>query len=244
MKLPNWLKISWWVVLTGLLTWFLYERSSALFAGQAVPADIVVFVIWVALLLAPLFNEVSLLGIKLKQEIDELKGQVASQISDVRNEIRNSVDARASVSQQFTIPMPAPDSQLPAIEAKIKQVISEALSSHGFSQERVLPLAAPDEVGFLFAARYNIERELRRIADSRQVLTNDVSPMRRRPMQVYQLVAALAESGRIDPQMAHAIREVYAVCSPAIHGEAVSDVQVGFVKDVAPGLVGALKAIQ
>ncbi len=43
--------------------------------------------------------------------------------------------------------------------------------------------------------------------------------------------------------IAHAIREVYAICSPAIHGEPVSDAQVAFAEDVGPELVAALKAI-
>ena len=78
MKLPNWFTISWWLLLVGLLSAFLGHRYTDLAAGRAVPADIVVFVIWVALLLAPLFNEVSLLGITLKQQIDELRGYISS----------------------------------------------------------------------------------------------------------------------------------------------------------------------
>jgi hypothetical protein len=39
------------------------------------------------------------------------------------------------------------------------------------------------------------------------------------------------------------IREVYSVCSPAIHGEPITEAQVSFVRDVAPELIAALRAI-
>ena len=47
----------------------------------------------------------------------------------------------------------------------------------------------------------------------------------------------------IAPQMGNAIREVYSVCSPAIHGEEVSSAQVDFVRNTAPELIPALEVI-
>jgi len=58
-----------------------------------------------------------------------------------------------------------------------------------------------------------------------------------------QLVRALTQSGIIEPALEHAIREVYAVASPAIHAETVTPAQIAFVRDVGPSLVGALRAI-
>jgi hypothetical protein len=77
MKLPNWFKIVWWLLLTSGLTWVLYQRYPDLVAGHAAAADVFFFAVWIALLLAPLFQEVNLLGLKFKQEIDELKHFVA-----------------------------------------------------------------------------------------------------------------------------------------------------------------------
>lgn len=244
MKLPNWFKIGWWALLTGTLTAFLYRRYPDLAAGHAAPADIVVFVIWVALLLAPLFAEVSLLGITLKQELDELKGFVSAQVADIRNEVRNAVDIRATFSPHFTLPAPASDAQLPDLEARIKSALAAELAAHGLRpvQPRS-PLVAPDDVTFLFSARYNIERELRRIAEGRRVVAAIEQPARR-PLTIVQLTRQLTESELIEPRLAHAIREVYSVCSPAVHGEPVSPAQVSFVREVAPELVATLRAIQ
>ena len=104
MKLPNLFKVVWWLLLTSGLTWILYKRYPDLVAGHAAPVDIFFFGIWVALMLAPLFQEVSFFGLKFKQELDELKAFVAAQVSDIRSEVRNAVDIRTTFNPSITIP--------------------------------------------------------------------------------------------------------------------------------------------
>jgi hypothetical protein len=236
MRLPNWFKIAWWAALTALLTYFLFLRYPDLVVGKAAAADVVVFIIWIALLLAPLFNEVSLLGITLKQQIEDLKGFVSSQVT----ELRNAVDVRTSISQQFTLP--ANDAKLPDIENMVKNAVAAQMSAQGKTSFQPADLAAPPDVSLLFAARYNIERELRRIAEGRQVVSG-IASLIQSPPSISQLTRHLTQAELIEPSLASAIREVYSVCSPAIHGEQVTTAQVRFVKDVAPELVAALRAV-
>ena len=240
MKLPNWLKILWWLVLTGALTYFLLARLPDLFSGKAAAADVAVFGVWASLLLAPLFTEVSFLGVTLKNEIEEMRNALSVQLNDIRTDVRSAVDVRTTVSPQFNIPAPVADTQLPQLEERVKSAVSAALEVHGIKgQPRESPLTVNDDVAFLFATRYNIEVELRRIAQGR-----DVSSAVRRPLPSFQLVRTLSQAEVLEPSLGNVIREVYAVCSPAIHGEAVTEAQVEFVKDVGPQLVAALRTIQ
>jgi hypothetical protein len=78
MKIPFQLKAIWWLILVGALTFFLSARLPDLLSGKAAAADVAVFGVWMALLLAPLFSEVSLLGITLKNEIGKLKDEIGS----------------------------------------------------------------------------------------------------------------------------------------------------------------------
>lgn len=238
MKLPNWFKIAWWLLLTSVLTAFLYKRYPDLVAGAASIADVIVFLIWISLLLAPLFNEVSLLGITLKQQIEELKNSVSTQIAD----LRTTVDVRSSINQQFTMPLPASDAKLPEIEAMLKKALTDVLSEQGRELVRTTIVSAPEDVALLFAARYSIEKELRRIAEGRQMFSG-IASLLPRSLPIGRLSTMLVEAEVIDPRLSNAIREVYAVCSPAIHGEPISEAQVSFVKDVAPGLIAALQAV-
>lgn len=239
MKLPNWFKIGWWLALSGVVTAYLIGRYTDLAAGRAMAADIVVFVVWVALLLAPIFQEIEFFGLRFKQEVQKLKEELRSEIHSVRAELRNAVDVRTTFSPQITIPVPPPDSQLPDLEERVKSAVAEALAAHGAGHPtaRTAEVAVTDDVAFLFATRYGIERELRRLARERQL---DLSLRRVGGMQ---LSRALAEAGVIGPALDRAIRDVYAVSSAAIHAEDVTHAQIAFVRDVGPQLVGALRAI-
>ena len=169
MQLPNWFKIVWWIALVGVLTFFLRERLPDLLSGKAVAADIAVFGVWMALLLAPLFSEVTLLGITLKNEIEELKGHIATQLSEVRADIRSSIDVRATVSPTFNMATAPSDAQLPAIEAQVKAAVAAALAEHGRPiNAGQVNLAVPDDVSLLFSTRFHIESELRRISSGRE----------------------------------------------------------------------------
>jgi hypothetical protein len=164
IRFANWFRVAWWIVLCAAVTLILRARLGAISGGSAVPADVFVFLIWVALLLVPVFSEISFFGISLKQEIKDLSDQVTR----LQTEIRNSVDVRAQINPVFYAAPPA-DSQLPALEQRLKAMLAEVLREAGV--ERVAPTAPSDElpagVEFLFKARYQLEQELRRICRNR-----------------------------------------------------------------------------
>jgi len=124
------------------------------------------------------------------------------------------------------------DSELPRIIAEIKTAVSSALSEHGAPSERT-DIHVPSDVEFLFATRFNMEVEIRRIAGTKL----------NRPQSGYAIIMQGAKAGVVDPQLAHAVQEAYRVCSPAVHGEPISKEKVDFVREVAPELIAALRAI-
>ena len=238
MKLPNSFKIIWWLALSGTITGFLWGRYPELSAGRAVPADVVVFLIWVALLLVPVFQEIEFFGLKFRQEVQKLKEELKTEIASVRTELRNAVDVRTTFSPQIMFPAPPADAQLPGLESRIKTALTEALAGYGIKQiPQAADLNVDDDVQFLFSVRHAIERELRRLVQQRAL---DLPTRRIAGMQ---LARALTHAGVLEPSLEHAIREVYSVASPAIHAEPVTPAQVSFVRDVGPSLVSALRAI-
>ncbi len=58
------------------------------------------------------------------------------------------------------------------------------------------------------------------------------------------LLDVLIQAEIVDSELARAIRQVYAVCSPAIHGEDVSQTKVNFVREVAPELQATLRKLR
>ena len=200
----------------------------------------VVLVVWLALLLLPFFQEISLFGLTFKKEFEALKTNVKEEVAGIRAEIRNSVDVRTQISPNIVFPSPPPDSQLPAIEKRILTVLDAVLNERDVPKAEVSreALVAPPDAEILFRARYNIERELRRIWNQHM---QEIP--QRRFLPTLRITQSLVEWELIDSRVAEAIREVWLVASPAIHGEPVTPAKVSFVREVAPQLVATLRSI-
>lgn len=235
MKLPNWLKIIWWLILFGFVTYLISLRFNSIISGSSDTTDIIIFLIWIALFAIPLFQEVSFFGVGLKKEIGNLK----SELSSFKSEIRNTISLKTEISPTFNIPAPPTDSELASLEERIRPILEQTIKELGI--ERPTPASeaefAPDRAQYLFYTRYAIENELKRVFN----LTFES-----RGKKYYQtplrMARALFELGEIAPELYETIREVYAICSAGIHGEDVSEKAFRFVQDVAPSLIATLGA--
>lgn len=241
MKLPNWFRIIWWIVVTGFTGYVFHARWGYIIQGLSAPVDVVIFIILVALLLVPIFQEVSLLGLKFKQEIESLKQHVSTQLvafkADIQTVIANSVNTNVTVSS-----VPPPDDKLPKLEETIRETLREYLGEVRAAPEKgeLSQLLSIDEkTQFLFRARYQIERNLREIADSFGVREDQ-----RRSIPIAKITSLLIHQELLSPRIASAIREVYSVCSPAIHGEPFTEAQFDFVRDLGPEIVRTLEKIR
>jgi len=144
MKFPNWFRILWWVVLLIALTAFLTQRYSDLIAGRAVAADIVVFLIWVGLALAPVFQEVQLFGLKLKQEVQAIRDKLDSL------EIKMNASITSQVHQEINLQAPSPgtDGLTPAHEEVIRNLQAEKEVSEKEKGDLKAQVAANQVLGY------------------------------------------------------------------------------------------------
>jgi len=235
MRLPNWFKVVWWALLIALLTFFLFQRYPDLVEGRAAASDVFVFSVWAVLALVPLFQELNLFGIEVKQEVRELRSEFKSELVNLRSQILSAAEANARVNL-----VPLPDAELPALEKRAQVAVKKTIQQYGSPYEGDLGsrISVDDYTQTLFEARYSIERELRRIAVARLEISGEGNP---RP--IAEIIGTLIESQLLDLGLASAIREVYAICSFAVHGQTPSEAQVHFVENVLPGLLKALHAI-
>ncbi len=95
-------RVIYWLSLIAALSWFLYLRMEDAIAGRATTADTLIFGVWIALLLVPLFAEVELLGIKLKQVVEqaakEVKEDVRREIASVKQEVLTAISVKTNVT--------------------------------------------------------------------------------------------------------------------------------------------------
>jgi hypothetical protein len=233
----------WWALLMLLGIGYLVGRGSAMFLLPPAPIDIIVLLVLIALLLSPLFSELDILGLKLRKELDDLKHDVRSQILTLRNEMLTAVNLRAEISPTFhitSVPSPAPDAELARIEEPLRRMLQDILRSYGVADRGGGgdAFATPEATAFLFGARYHLETRLRSIWEARE---GEQALVRSAPL--HRLVEVLVTSGVLNPDIAYMIREIYSICSVAIHGQTVTDEQTRFVQANIFSLLAYLDAV-
>lgn len=234
-KYMDFLRGIWWFILVGAGTYFIVQRYESIANGTAVLFDIIITLVWISLLAIPLFQEVNVYGVKFKKEIDTLKSDLREQMVNLRFDIQNSIDVRTQINPQIHV-YPPSDSVLSQTKDDSKEFIRNFLPPQRieFKGEKI---KAPEKSIYLFTIRRELELELRRIW--RGQIADEYT---KRPIN--QMTRSLVSSGLINPRIGYIIQEVSSVCTPAIHGEEVTETQFSFVRDIAPELIASLKAIQ
>lgn len=243
MKLPNWFKILWWIILIGLTGSILYKRYDSIVTGQSVPADIFIFLLFVSLMLVPIFSEIEFLGIRLKKEIEDLKQNMNIKLGDIKTEIRSSqVQTVHNTFQGFG--PPPPDNKLPELENEIDRIVKAKLSEHSASIKDILStqVVVPENNLQMFKVRYNIENELRRIWQNR--FENNEPNDRWKNQSVIKITQDLTKFEIIDSNFYNILREILSICNYAIHGENVTDKQVSFVNKNAEQVLEYLNQVK
>jgi hypothetical protein len=224
----------WWALLVITIGSYLIQRYPSMITGDSITADMLVFLVWIAICLAPLFKEIELPGIKLKQEVEQLKKDLV----EVRNEFQSSSESHSSVS----ITSLAPDSLLPSIESRVESAVKKALGPlpKSVDDDSLTQLQVPSDSTFLFETRYSLEQALRR-AD--RLLDSDEPGAMRSRLPGHRIAHNLVRHEILSSDLANAIREIYSICSAAIDGEDISQAKVEFVRRTADEVIAALNAI-
>ncbi|NWL88670.1 hypothetical protein DMN77_13945 [Paenibacillus sp. 79R4] len=246
MQFNNKFKYIWWAIVICSGIYMIYLRYDHITGSNVGVFDIFLVAIIAGLMLIPFFTEMDFLGVKLKQEIATMKTEVKEDLKEIREVVKNVIDInnhnRFSPSIYFgNNPSPPPDNQLNNIEGFIKKTMGQILEQNIVSGQTNGNLEVPEENKLLFAARFNIEREIRRIWMNRFL---EFSDEKSRHMPVTRMVNDLIKHEILPPSFNGVIREIYAVCSPAVHGEEPTVKQVEFIKDVAQEVINTLKVIR
>ncbi|MFQ2665445.1 hypothetical protein ACK3ZL_20360 [Aeromonas caviae] len=233
-------KVAWWAILVIALGVYLYLRQDQLVSGKPTYFDVVVFLVWMAVCLAPIFKDVKLFGLELKQDIEQLKKDISHQLSLMKVELQSSIDISSSNTSHVHInsgaPIPANDAEIP----DIKKQIAETLREFGFGVEK------KEKFNLYFFNDIQKESvDLFKIRLSFEQLINEYSRLNGidpRRVPTHMVLRELQRNEKISHSIINGVLEVMAICNYAVHGEVVSESQISFVLDSAPGLFAALKS--
>lgn len=233
MKLLKKWKYLYWFLIVAFLTYLVMARLPFFLDGSPTNMDIIIFIIWVAMIIAPIFREVNIFGVGLKNEIDSLRNDFRGEMLNLRSEIQNTIN----FSPQINVGQLPSDSELPGLREALQKALKDAFGTEELPLTQVQEeLSTPTDAQFLFSVRYNIEKELNRIWRLHFPTESEDRPS----ISSVQIIRQLLQSETIDMEFYKALRDVYAVCNQAIHGRDVSQAKISFVRDVAPQLIAYL----
>ena len=235
MKLPQWFKwvrLALWLAIIAFFSWLISQRVTHILDGTATNIDIIILLIWSALVTAFIFQEVDFFGVRLRREIDNVKNEFEKQIVSLKSEMKQNQNV-------YVYPPPSPDSQLPEIRRIAKATLEEELGKPVVKQTPTPDTTVPNGVLNLFAVRYNIESELKRLTD----LCWQSEDKTFYPKTVIQKLEFLVKMNVIHRNLAFILKEMYAQSSAAVHGEQISKQATQWIMQDAASTVQVLKGI-
>lgn len=250
MDFPKPFKYIWWVVAIVLCGTLIYLRRNAIITGTPQTFDTALIAIITLLILLPFFSEMTLLGVTLKRQVEEAKKEIKQDVREQVNSLRTEFQNLINISNRFNPQLfintpPPPDTQLSTLEEQIQPILADFRRELGLipPSQSLKSLIPSENTVLAFTSRYQIEREVTRIWNNRFQKTAPQITERPRILPIGRIVEDLVRAEVIPPALGRSIREVYAIGSPAVHGEEPTPEKMSFLNDVVPSLVATLRAI-
>ncbi len=224
----------WYCFLLLISSAYVFYYRYELYQLKTLNVRNLVFLIWIALLLLPLFSEMELLGVKIKKAVDLANREIKDNISDMEQQIEE-LTITNSVANHIQIGSPALPSEEKLEELlRLVRSMNKKEDSPGSMDRDEMP---QDKAVYLFTVRLEIEKAINQLYGP---LGKDED---RRRMGLLYMTRALARHQILDGMTAGLITEVVGIANRGIHGEIVSDEYINFVQQVYPEIRNKLKTL-
>lgn len=222
----------WHIILLVISTIYIILNRKFIGNLSEYNAQNLIFLIWLLLLMLPLFSEIELPGIKLKKEIDQVKDELSNKIQEVRIDMMNLKISNSNSSHFYM-----GREYLPS-EDKINNLIEDSKRKTDGPKTDVVDEKSPktkfedtgtpkvsEESVYLFRVRAYIERNLVQIVS--KFGFERIHNMR-------EMVTFILTRELISGKTADMLLEVIKISSRGIHGEIVSPQYIEFIHTMMP----------
>lgn len=224
-KLWAFIKRKWWyLILLICSSFYVWHYRLDIYELSTLNSQSLIFILWLVLLVFPLFSEIELLGVKVKKELEKTTKEVKSDINDLKLQLLD-FKVTNSVAQTFYVgnqPLP-PKNELAELSVEAEKVSqnSEFLRHGAINADNNV---SEDSV-YLFKVRLGLENKLSELCsktgyDGRRAIIQMVQ-------HVYR--CELIEKVTLD-----LIVQIVQIANRGVHGEIVSNEYVDFVKKNYP----------
>ena len=230
---PDKFKPFYWaaLIISGLL--IIIARAKEITSGNSNAIDILIISVEIALLIVPIFSEMSFFGFGFKGAINDLRNDLKNDYLNLRNEIQTNLNIPLTVNVgRENAPN---DSEIQRIDEALARM-AEVIQGREIIVERedYQLFTSSENDAYLFKVRLEIEKELQRI-------TEILFPTMRRRESAGSMLNRLLKSEIFYPNMIPAIKDILSIGNMGVHGEAVTPRQLEFVKKWYPNIIDLLR---
>lgn len=234
----SYIKRKWWylvLLLASSVYVFYYRNNENILQLKEFNAMNLIFVLWLMLLIFPLFSEMEFLGIKLKKEVEEAKKEIKDGLTDLRIQLMD-FKITNSATNNINIGSVLPSEKvLNDLKEEVQNDNENDIEQQNYDTFNKIELDVSEQSVFLFSVRLSLEKSLAELCDKTDY--NDIKYRRTiRGMMEHLVQVELIPRKMIDP-----IYEIIKICNRGIHGEIVSEQYINFIKDILPSVQNVIE---
>ena len=229
----EWICKNWWyLVLLSVSTIYVFIYRFEIYTLAGINAVAVGAILWVILLLLPLFSEFEFLGIKLKKELEKVSNDVKTSVDEVKNQI---IQMRFNNSQSIDINLlqsPLPDKQeTRRLESEVEQLQTSNRKAPSSAEENEVP----KETIFLFKVRLRLEKILLDLCEK-----TDYKGSRNVPNMLQHILRCQL----ISYDIYNLTLQLIKIANRGVHGEIVDNEYLSFSEKTYPVIISKLEEAQ
>lgn len=196
-------------------------RRNMYFSDDITSLDKMILILFGVFILAPIFNEIDFMGVKLKGEIEKNKLETDRELLQIRKEINNNLINNYNVTNNY---INSPDNVLKNME-KDYRTTQKVYKNIEISENDILCLQIRQKIEILL-------KQLAQKYELNQVNTG-----------VMYLLKLLTNKKIIPSKLYNILVEIIIICNKAIHGEEISQNHSEFIKNTYIQVLGELEEL-
>ncbi|MDP2859729.1 MAG: hypothetical protein Q8P50_17390 [Bacillota bacterium] len=236
MQFPVRFRYYWWASLMVVSALYVQARWSAILGGNGTTADTTVLGLMIALALVPIFSEVTVLGVSLKQKIDEAKREIKQDVKEsllnLRMSLSSEMQSVVNVYPQYTR-LEAPNAdELVQLSKKVDDLAARYEHPAAKEKKAVREPSVPSAAEKAFASRYKLESAVRQAWEKRfGAPAKGLQPTMKRMID-----DLVVREQALLPEIGDLALKTYAIGSTGVHGRVPTENELAFLDAATPKL--------
>lgn len=229
----NWFKKrSWYIILLCASSIYVFFYRYEIYQLKELNARNLIFLLWLILLLLPLFSEMEFLGVKIKKVVENANKEIKEEVKELGKQV-TELKVTNSIANHIQIS----NSSLPS-EGKLEELLElvrNIQQEAGKKAEENINELPQDKSVYLLKVRQGIEKLVFELVEKAGYIT-------KAPLTLSRCIWWLGKTELLDRRTVDVLIEIVRIANRGVHNEIISDEYIEFVQTAYPEIEVLLKS--